>query len=1470
MEQPSSLPKFEETDRSSMNSSVEFPRASAFTAAKISTGEFAQATHDLLMEDSVTKRAAAARKLGGLGLPSASPYLIASLFDSSPEVRQAAVESLGQVGDSASLEPLQDLLARETAGGVAPVSISGAIRSIVARESKVVETEPMEASRQGENRLHFNNLPREWSVQPNGASGMSQPYATQEERLLSEEVALRKAQEDLERRRAEAERLHLAQEEKQQLATLEVNRHQAESDKRQTNEKERKLSPEIEALRRAESEQLKRINEANAKARRSFVEEDPQQPETEYRVRGTKETQRLPEVLSRAEAEAKLRPQEKAREEVKSKARRQSDEHVQRFAELEAIRSSAEATAQKRAEAEQRLSAEIAALRKAETEARRRAEEEVTRLAQLEVARSAAEAEILLRAAEEQRLNTEIQTVSEAAEEQIKRMEEAKDRLSALEDTRHRAELKVRQRAERELRLQAEIEALRQSKMEQTKRIEEAEAEAVRLNEEEARLKQSIEAHQKAQAEARVQVAEETRLQAEMETRRRAEEEERRLEKLEALRGQAEAAAQRRAEKEQQLSSEMEALNDAAAEQLERIEKVEADLRKAQAKARQRAEEETRLLAAREALQKAETEARRQAAEKERVQAQAEVRARAEDEKQRIAGLEAIRSKAEAEAQQRAEVEQQLNAGIEALRRAEANQVKRIEEAQAEARRLADQEIRRWAEEEVRIQAEAEARRRDVEQELRREEARVQTQTEEEQQRVAQLEAINSAAKIESQQRSEKMQRLNAELEALRKAGEEQSQRMEEAQARLCEVEAEACLKAEEEEQRLRDLEAIRGQFAVTAKQRLEREQQLNAEIQALIGRIEEAEAAIRAGEEALRSAEAELRSHAAEEERQLNQLEDIRKQAETQLQLKAEQTKELKAEIGALRKVEAKRLKEIEKLEARRSEAQAEARYQAGKETLLLEELVSIRGKIDLDAKTWAEKELSIKAEFEAVRKAEAVQLKRIEKAEARLQAQIESRGQAGAKAKGRGAKSQKGKTKSPAKGRASRIQREKDRVARLEAILSETAAELKRRTKKERLLHTKIQALCKTEVNQFKRIEEAKAHLRAQEEALGAQADEDARLLMEELSQQTGVEPTPLNQELVAAEWLLAPVNEETVTPKSTEEEHEFHAEIDAAVDSIRPVETWQFAVIDEQEVAVNDQEGPQPQTEAIEDDGAESQPLPFDLQAEPSILAEHASSLIAHGDDDVEASAEEEIDLGSDDWFVSAEVASEETFVSELSTEDFLKSIDLVEMEKGLQPADEESSTASALVERLKSGDPASRASALQKLAQLDEDDAFKLITNLFDDSSAAVRNAAARALYEFKPDHAASFTRALREASAERRRKIASALDGSGLAAEAINGLAGESREKTYDAFSILFLMAKAGEVQSLVKTIENHSNPTVQLSVIKLLTFSNQPDIIPAFRSLAVRGSIPPEVRSALMESINEISNNAREHTRSAA
>jgi HEAT repeat protein len=170
----------------------------------------------------------------------------------------------------------------------------------------------------------------------------------------------------------------------------------------------------------------------------------------------------------------------------------------------------------------------------------------------------------------------------------------------------------------------------------------------------------------------------------------------------------------------------------------------------------------------------------------------------------------------------------------------------------------------------------------------------------------------------------------------------------------------------------------------------------------------------------------------------------------------------------------------------------------------------------------------------------------------------------------------------------------------------------------------------------------------------------------------------------------------------------------------------------------------------------------------------------------------------------------------------------------------------------------------ATALAALDRINGDDSFDLITKSLDDPSPEVRNAAVRALYDLNPDLAASFfNRALREGSPDERRKIGAALAGSGLAGNAINELTGASRENSYSAFSLLFLVAKAGEVQPLMRVIESHPSIELRLAVIKLLALSGDPEIVPSFRRLAARSSFPPEVRSEIMEAIYQISGKSR-------
>ncbi|HEU4478945.1 MAG TPA: HEAT repeat domain-containing protein [Pyrinomonadaceae bacterium] len=171
----------------------------------------------------------------------------------------------------------------------------------------------------------------------------------------------------------------------------------------------------------------------------------------------------------------------------------------------------------------------------------------------------------------------------------------------------------------------------------------------------------------------------------------------------------------------------------------------------------------------------------------------------------------------------------------------------------------------------------------------------------------------------------------------------------------------------------------------------------------------------------------------------------------------------------------------------------------------------------------------------------------------------------------------------------------------------------------------------------------------------------------------------------------------------------------------------------------------------------------------------------------------------------------------------------------------------------------------AAAMSHLVAVGERKSLEDITESLEDSSKEVRNAAVRALYSVNPEYAASFFNGvLREGPAERRRRIGAALAGSGLVSEAIQHLKSGRQQNVYGIISLLFLVAKAGEVQPLVSVLEDHPSIELRLALIELLALSGDAAIVPTFRRLALRSSLPSELRTAIMEAIYQISSQSRD------
>jgi len=150
-------------------------------------------------------------------------------------------------------------------------------------------------------------------------------------------------------------------------------------------------------------------------------------------------------------------------------------------------------------------------------------------------------------------------------------------------------------------------------------------------------------------------------------------------------------------------------------------------------------------------------------------------------------------------------------------------------------------------------------------------------------------------------------------------------------------------------------------------------------------------------------------------------------------------------------------------------------------------------------------------------------------------------------------------------------------------------------------------------------------------------------------------------------------------------------------------------------------------------------------------------------------------------------------------------------------------------------------------------------FDQIAGLLDDPLPAVREKAVRDLYELDPDQAATLVNdALRDGSPEERRRIGSALADSGLLYEAIDDLMAENHQNCYSAFSLLFLVAKAGVVAPLSTVIEKHPSLDLSLAVIRLLASSGEPEVVSTLQRLASNTTLPPELRSAAAESVNQL------------
>jgi hypothetical protein len=678
------------------------------------------------------------------------------------------------------------------------------------------------------------------------------------------------------------------------------------------------------------------------------------------------------------------------------------------------------------------------------------------------------------------------------------------------------------------------------------------------------------------------------------------------------------------------------------------------------------------------------------------------------------------------------------------------------------------------------------------------------------------VELAPQAALLEDPSLPEEEKELFQQEQATRKTLADVQQKLKETAATVTATQNEARWRAERESKlrvdaaaRQREEEELRKQAEEeAARRRLQEAEAINAEVSAR-AEAEAQEHRLVKEQSRLWLKAATLRQAADEHARKRMELEVARHQAAEAADRAAAQSKRQQAEaqhgadIQRLRTEEENLRKASDEAAKRRAEVEA-ARERAERDAEKL---------LEAQARMRTAEEMRAKAEAQRV-KLEAELLQLVETEERRL---IEAR---------RHAQEEDARLQKEARIQA---EAEQKRLAELEATREQSEQEHKQRLERERVILSEIDSLRIADAEARKRIAEAEAREHTAEQAYLSVADKVQRF---------------------EAEAHAAAAAEEQILAKLESARRNIANEAQARADQERRIkeEIEMFRRLEEEE---------RPRIEA----------LTLQRAAAEARLQEQRERLNA--EEEARARAEDQIRqieaFRSQDIVQTAEAEQPQDTI-----EDLAPAMPAVE-EAAIGYVDVETVTAAQPVESpvgpevppaiasyLHSVDPYKRAAAVAELARSQSADAFALIARCFDDHSPHVRNAAARALRKLEPNKTVDlFNRAIEEGSEERRRNIGSAIAASGVAGEAIDNLVSESREDTYNALSVLFVMAKTGELDPLVQAIEEHANDEVCRAAIKLLTLSGNSEVGDAALQRRVMG-VPASRNKAVSDRKNEI------------
>ncbi|MEQ1641894.1 MAG: HEAT repeat domain-containing protein [Pyrinomonadaceae bacterium] len=165
---------------------------------------------------------------------------------------------------------------------------------------------------------------------------------------------------------------------------------------------------------------------------------------------------------------------------------------------------------------------------------------------------------------------------------------------------------------------------------------------------------------------------------------------------------------------------------------------------------------------------------------------------------------------------------------------------------------------------------------------------------------------------------------------------------------------------------------------------------------------------------------------------------------------------------------------------------------------------------------------------------------------------------------------------------------------------------------------------------------------------------------------------------------------------------------------------------------------------------------------------------------------------------------------------------------------------------------------RSKAVTVLADFDHESVFETLLLACADPTREVRAAAARGLFRLSFDRAHAWKRIIEANDDFRMSHAARAAVESGIVAKSLDRLIHEDLKIAYEAFSLVSLLIKAGETDTVFEALRDHKDDRVKYALLHVLKVHREPRTLSRLNDLRVGRSWPTDLSDRMRDTVKSL------------